>query len=99
MIASPETNTKIRAKLKEHKKKVRDIIRKARRGQLNQIPGKGLLGSFEVEVNLELRKALDIAGGMALKDLLPYNRLKNMVTAGSKGGNFNISQIMACVGQ
>ena len=32
-------------------------------------------------------------------DLSSFNRLRNMVQAGSKGNNINISQIMACVGQ
>jgi hypothetical protein len=30
--------------------------------------------------------------------LYSWNRLKAMVTAGSKGSDLNISQIMACVG-
>jgi DNA-directed RNA polymerase II subunit RPB1 len=99
IIATPETLAKIEVNLKSHKKKVRQIIRSARQGKLETIPGKGMLDSFEVAVNTELRAALDEAGKAALEDLAPWNRLKNMVTAGSKGGNFNISQIMACVGQ
>ena len=55
--------------------------------------------SFEVNVNEALAAALEIAGKLAHEDLEPTNRLKNMVSSGSKGGNINISQIMACVGQ
>lgn len=99
MIAGPETVSKIAQALKKHKTEVRSIIRKARKGQLETVPGKGMLESFEAAVNTELRAALEEAGKLALDDLAPWNRLKNMVTAGSKGGNFNISQIMACVGQ
>ena len=57
------------------------------------------MGSFEAGVNKALNKARDDAGNKALKDLEKTNKIKNMVTAGSKGSNINISQIMACVGQ
>jgi len=57
------------------------------------------MGSFEASVNKALNKARDDAGNKALKDLEKTNKIKNMVTAGSKGSNINISQIMACVGQ
>jgi len=55
--------------------------------------------SFEAEVNGYLREALERAGELAHKDLQDFNRLKMMVTSGSKGSKLNISQIMACVGQ
>lgn len=55
--------------------------------------------SFEASVNKQLNEARDRSGNMALDGLLNSNRLRNMVTAGSKGSNINISQIMACVGQ
>jgi DNA-directed RNA polymerase II subunit RPB1 len=58
-----------------------------------------MLDSFEFMVNQKLNEARDIAGNFALKNLFMWNRLKAMVTAGSKGSNLNISQIMACVGQ
>ena len=47
--------------------------------------------SFEAEVNEALRAALETAGALAIKDLESFNRLKNMVNAGSKGSNANIS--------
>ena len=55
--------------------------------------------SFENEVNNELNNARNNAGNIVLEALASDNRLKNMVNAGSKGSNMNISQIMACVGQ
>jgi len=55
--------------------------------------------SFEHEVNTELNNARNNAGNIVLEALSSDNRLKNMVNAGSKGSNMNISQIMACVGQ
>jgi DNA-directed RNA polymerase II subunit RPB1 len=58
-----------------------------------------MIDSFEFEINMTLNRARDDAGETALNDLFLWNRLKAMVTAGSKGSNLNISQIMACVGQ
>ena len=55
--------------------------------------------SFEVQVNKRLNDARDKSGNLALDGLVSSNRLRNMVIAGSKGSNINISQIMACVGQ
>jgi DNA-directed RNA polymerase II subunit RPB1 len=51
-----------------------------------------------VYVNQKLNDARTLAGQTALKALASDNRLKNMVAAGSKGSEMNISQIMACVG-
>jgi len=58
-----------------------------------------MIESFEAEVNQQLNDARDKSGNIALEDLSNANRLRNMVQAGSKGNNINISQIMACVGQ
>jgi DNA-directed RNA polymerase II subunit RPB1 len=57
-----------------------------------------MLQSFEADVNKTLNDARDKSGNIALDGLSAANRLRNMVTAGSKGSNINISQIMACVG-
>jgi DNA-directed RNA polymerase II subunit RPB1 len=54
--------------------------------------------SFEAQVNKRLNDARDKSGNLALEGLISQNRLRNMVLAGSKGSNINISQIMACVG-
>jgi DNA-directed RNA polymerase II subunit RPB1 len=62
-------------------------------------PGKGTMESFEHRINMKLNQARTDAGRIALDDLPPSNRLVNMVNAGSKGSDNNISQIMACVGQ
>jgi len=78
---------------------VQKIIKEAQSGSLKCQPGKNLLESFEATVNQTLNKARDQAGNLALDDLEVTNKLKNMVSAGSKGSNLNISQIMACVGQ
>ena len=50
-----------------------------------------MMESFEFEVNRILNSARDFAGDIAIKNLESWNRLKAMVTAGSKGSNLNIS--------
>lgn len=58
-----------------------------------------MIDSFEASVNKELNEARDKSGTLTFKNLDSYNKIQNMVSAGSKGTNINISQIMACVGQ
>ena len=57
------------------------------------------MDSFEASVNKALNEARDQSGNLAFKNLGAFNKIQNMVSAGSKGTNINISQIMACVGQ
>jgi DNA-directed RNA polymerase II subunit RPB1 len=99
IIAKPAIINEVRETLVSHKYKVRKIIKKATRGVLKQQPGKSMIESFEAYVNNELNQARNKAGKIALDALSSDNRLKNMVSAGSKGSEMNISQIMACVGQ
>ena len=66
-------------------------------GKLKSQPGKSMMESFEAQVNQTLNAARDKSGNLALNDLQSWNRLKAMVSAGSKGSDLNISQIMACV--
>jgi DNA-directed RNA polymerase II subunit RPB1 len=57
-----------------------------------------MIDSFEASVNHTLNEARDQSGNLAFKYLGAFNKIQNMVSAGSKGTNINISQIMACVG-
>ena len=91
IIAPPATVATIQKALGKYKRKVQRISQKAQRGQLKQLPGKGMQESFEVNVNEALAAALETSGRIAHEDLEPTNRLKNMVSSGSKGGNINIS--------
>ena len=47
--------------------------------------------SFEASVNKKLNDARDKSGNLAVDGLSSTNRLINMVVAGSKGSNINIS--------
>ena len=52
-----------------------------------------------LQVNKVLNDARGKTGRTALESLNHFNSFKNMVIAGSKGSNINVSQIIACVGQ
>ena len=91
IIARKITLDKIKVDLRVKNKEVKGILYQAQVGNLQQQPGKNMIDSLEFEVNKALNKARDEAGETALKDLFMWNRLKAMVTAGSKGSNLNIS--------
>lgn len=98
IIARENTMVLIRSTLNKQLKKVQKIVANSQVGKLKSQPGKSMIESFEAQVNQQLNDARDKSGNIALEDLSQQNRLRNMVQAGSKGNNINISQIMACVG-
>jgi hypothetical protein len=49
-----------------------------------------MVESFESKINSKLNIARDEAGNLAFIGLDPWNKIANMVTAGSKGTNINI---------
>ncbi|MDP2439111.1 MAG: DNA-directed RNA polymerase subunit A' [archaeon] len=77
---------------------VRGIVKDTQQGKMQPRPGRTLMQSFEKAVNDALNGAIASAG-KGVKASLKRNNFKTMVKAGSKGGDVNISQIMACVGQ
>lgn len=93
------TENSILETLAKFKKQVSHIVTRSQLGKLKSQPGKTMQESFEAQVNKKLNDARDKSGNIALDGLSLANRLRNMVSAGSKGSNINISQIMACVGQ
>jgi DNA-directed RNA polymerase II subunit RPB1 len=91
IIARDNTMTLIRSTLKKQLNKVQKVIQNAQIGKLKSQPGKSMIQSFEAQVNQQLNDARDKSGNIALEDLSQHNRLRNMVQAGSKGNNINIS--------
>jgi len=91
IIARENTMNLIRSTLKKQVNKVHKIVQNSQIGQLKSQPGKSMIESFEAQVNQQLNDARDKSGNIALEDLSATNRLRNMVQAGSKGNNINIS--------
>ena len=98
-IADDDTMSNVISTIKGAKEEVKLLIKKAQERELVLLPGKGMMESFETEVNKVLNGARDKSGSSAQSSLLKSNNLKRMVSAGSKGSFINISQICACVGQ
>jgi DNA-directed RNA polymerase II subunit RPB1 len=98
-IADKATMQNVFTTIQGAKEAVKDLITKLQDGDLELLPGKSLMESFETEVNTKLNGARDKSGKSAKESLLKSNNIKRMVNAGSKGSFINISQICACVGQ
>lgn len=98
-IADDGTMRNVIKTIQGAKEEVKLLVRKAQEKELVLLPGKGMMESFETEVNKVLNGARDKSGSSAQKSLLKSNNIKRMVSAGSKGSFINISQICACVGQ
>ena len=77
--------------IEKQKRLTRKAIANTEDGKLKTQPGKNVIESCEAEVNAILNTARSKAGNIALEDLPMDNRLLNMVKAGSKGNDNNIS--------
>ena len=91
IVNKKETANSISGTLTKFKKQVSHIVQRSQLGKLKSQPGKTMQESFEAMVNKKLNDARDKSGNIALDGLTPENRLRNMVLAGSKGSNINIS--------
>mmetsp|Transcript_21791 Transcript_21791/g.51688 ORF Transcript_21791/g.51688 Transcript_21791/m.51688 type:complete len:1361 (+) Transcript_21791:193-4275(+) len=98
-VADNDTMAEISRIISASKEEVKALVLQAQRASLECQPGRTMLESFENRVNKVLNECRDNAGTKAQKSLYEINNFKNMVNAGSKGSNINISQIIGCVGQ
>ena len=98
-IADEDTVETIAKTLEEAKLAVSNLRAQAQSGQMKTKMGRTLQESFETDVNDLLKEALGKTGLSAKESLKSFNAIYQMVTAGSKGSETNISQIIACVGQ
>jgi len=98
-IADQDTFNLIAKALDKCKVEVDELINMTQRGDLEFQPGKGLLESFEQQVNQALNESRDSAGNELLQRVDARNNILHMVNAGSKGKKENLCQILACVGQ
>ncbi|MCK4443081.1 MAG: DNA-directed RNA polymerase subunit A', partial [Thermoplasmata archaeon] len=68
-------------------------------GMLDQIPGRSLEETLEVEALQELGKARNTAGEIAGKHLGLENSAVLMAKSGARGSMLNLSQMAGCIGQ
>lgn len=97
--ADKETMRIISTTISDANKTVASLVQQGQKGELMTQPGQTMIQSFEGLVNTALNNARDQSGKRAAKALDETNAVRAMVSAGSKGNNTNIAQIIACVGQ
>uniref|UniRef100_A0A7S3NMX3 DNA-directed RNA polymerase subunit n=1 Tax=Aureoumbra lagunensis TaxID=44058 RepID=A0A7S3NMX3_9STRA len=98
-VADKQTMRNIEKTIDDAKLKVKELVQKGQRGDLETQPGRTMIESFEQLVNRVLNAANVQAGLKVQETLSPYNNIKAMAVAGSKGNDINIAQIIAAVGQ
>jgi DNA-directed RNA polymerase subunit A' len=79
--------------------KVSELVESYQDGTLDQMPGRSLRETLEVEVMRVLGQARDEAGRIAGKHLGMSNPAVIMAKAGARGSMLNLSQMAGCVGQ
>ena len=79
--------------------KVDDLIQSYHDGTLEQMPGRSVRETLEIEIMKTLSEARDQAGVIASKHLGMDNPAVIMAKAGSRGSMLNLSQMAGCVGQ
>ena len=99
LIADEATNKEISEALNKLTKTIEDQILQLHTGLFENTSGRSNQEEFESKVMGTLNKAVGEAGKIGLRSLADTNRMTNMVKAGSKGSDVNVSQMIATVGQ
>jgi len=79
--------------------KVTELVASYENGTLDQMPGRSLRETLEVEAMKVLGQARDEAGRVAGKHLGMENPAVVMAKSGARGSMLNLSQMAGCVGQ
>jgi DNA-directed RNA polymerase beta' subunit len=99
LIADEGTNAEIEVALQKLTKTVEDQILQLHSGLFENSSGRSNQEEFEGKAMSVLNKAVGEAGKIGLKTLADTNRMTNMVKAGSKGSDVNVSQMIGTLGQ
>lgn len=94
-----EATRQIEEVLREAISKVDGFVDAYRRNELEQMPGRSLEETLEVEVMKVLGKARDEAGQIAGRHLGLENAAVIMARSGARGSMLNLSQMAGCIGQ
>jgi len=99
LISNQSTNEEIVKVITNKKNDVKNLIDQVQLGVFENNTGKTNEEEFETQVNSILNQATAEAGKIGLKNLSEGNRFVEMVKAGSKGSDLNISFMISCLGQ
>jgi DNA-directed RNA polymerase subunit A' len=94
-----EAKIQIEALLKNAKLEVDELVSAYREGILEQMPGRSLEETLEVEIMKVLGRARDTAGQIAGKHLGLENSAVIMAKSGARGSMLNLSQMAGTIGQ
>ena len=94
-----EATRQIEEVLREAIIKVDGFVDAYRRNELEQLPGRSLEETLEVEVMKVLGRARDEAGQIAGRHLGLENSAVIMARSGARGSMLNLSQMAGCIGQ
>ena len=99
LVSNKETTSKIVDIITQKKVEVKNLIHETHLGIFENDSGKSNIEHFEERVDAVLKQALSSVSKVGLTSLNKDNRFVNMVNAGSKGSDINISQMISCLGQ
>ncbi len=94
-----ESQLQIQDMLQNASDKVDQLVTAYRKGELEQMPGRSMEETLEVEAMKELGHARDEAGRIAGDQLGLENAAVQMAKSGARGSMLNLSQMAGCIGQ
>ncbi len=94
-----EAIAQVKEIIAEAEKRVIDLIKAYREGNLEPMPGRSLEETLEMMIMRELGKARDMAGRVAERFLGYNNPAVIMAVSGARGSMLNLTQMSACIGQ
>ncbi|HVL48300.1 MAG TPA: DNA-directed RNA polymerase subunit A' [Candidatus Thermoplasmatota archaeon] len=94
-----EAQAEIRAMLTDSRSKVEKLVEDFTTGRLEQMPGRSIEETLELQIMQELGRARDKAGKIAGSHLGLENSAVVMAKSGARGSMLNLSQMAGCVGQ
>ncbi len=94
-----EAKREIAEVLENAMREVRELVERYRAGELEQMPGRSLEETLEVEAMKRLGRARDDAGRIASRHLGLENSAVIMARSGARGSMLNLSQMAGCIGQ
>ena len=83
----------------EAEKKVEELIKAYKEGNLEPMPGRSIEETLEMKIMQVLGKARDQAGKIASRFLGMDNSAVIMAVSGARGSMLNLTQMAACIGQ
>ncbi len=94
-----EANIQIDAQLAKASDKINQLIKAYNNGELEEIPGRSLEETLEMEIMRVTGRARDQMGEIASHHLGLGNSAVIMARSGARGSMLNLSQMAGCVGQ